>query len=185
MVAAVEPLTYKDLALTPEGDGNRYELLGGELFVTPSPSIRHARVSNRIARLEGNFVTRRALGEVIHGPADVRLSPFDVVVPDIIYISAERLNLFGIQFVEAGPDLIVEVLSPSTKLRDQTSKLQLYARTGVAEYWIVDIERSSVTVNTLNANATYDTVEVKAGRVKSRVLPDLKLSVSEIFKGLD
>lgn len=185
MVTATRPLTYKDLETTPEGDGNRYELLGGEMFVTASPSKRHAWIATKLSRLMGNHVAEHSLGMVFPVPVDVRLTPYDVVVPDIFFVSADRLHLFTARLVNGPPDLIVEVLSPSTRLRDLNQKLRLYARTGVAEYWIVDTDRKSIAVHHLNANGAYNTVPQASDAITSRVLPDLEISISELFSGLD
>ena len=172
MVVATQPLTYKDLASTPEGDGNRYELLGGEMFVTPSPAKRHIFLTSRLFLLLSNHVLQNSLGHVFHAPVDVRLTPYDVVVPDILFLSAERANIFGDRLIEGPPDLVAEVLSPSTRSRDLETKRLLYARTGVSEYWIVDIDRSSVTVHILNAAGEFDILVATDGLIESRVLPE-------------
>jgi Uma2 family endonuclease len=185
MVTAARPLTYQDLLETPEGDGNRYEILAGELIVTASPSKRHAWISFRLARRMADHVEQRSMGVVFHSPVDVRLTRYDVVVPDIIFLSAERRNIFGERFVDGAPDLIVEVLSPSTRSRDLTAKLQLYARTGVQEYWIVDPDTSDVTVYALSAQGAYELVPAVEGRICSRLLPEFELQTADLLSGID
>ncbi|MCC6792702.1 MAG: Uma2 family endonuclease [Thermomicrobiales bacterium] len=174
-------LTYEDLLKTPEGDGNRYELLGGEIFVTASPSKKHVWLVNLLtfeltAQLRG-----RNLGQVFAGPVDVRLTPHDVVVPDIVFIRQERLHIFGERCIEGAPDLIVEVLSPSTRSRDLTIKMQLYARTGVQEYWLVDPDLSTITVYVLFTTGGYEALAPAADSVASRVLSGIQLNPALLF----
>lgn len=185
MVTAFQPLTYEDLASLPEGDGNRYELLGGEMFVTASPSKRHVWIAANLSRLMGNFTAQHSLGMVFPGPADIRLTPYDVVEPDVFFLRADRLHVFNDKLVNGAPDLIVEVMSPSTRARDLTSKLQLYARTGVPEYWTVDPDALSVTVYGLDARGGYEVIVGDGVVVPSRVLPDLQLSLAEVFHGVE
>jgi Uma2 family endonuclease len=181
MAAATRGLTYEDLLETPEGDGNRYELLGGELFVSRSPQRSHVFASSRLCFLLGNHVDQRNLGQVFHGPVDVRLTPYDIVVPDIIFLKTDRLHVFGDRLVDGRPDLIVEVLAPTTRARDQIDKAQLYARTGVEEYWIVDPDAHAVTVYALSVGGTLERMSAQVGKVQSRVLPELKLDVVNLF----
>ena len=155
------------------------------MFVTASPAKKHARLSARLLRKLSDHVEQHALGEVFHTPADVRLTPYDVVVPDLFFLSAERGHLFGEKLVDGPPDLVVEILSQSTRLRDLNTKLRLYARAGVAEYWIVDPEQKSVAVHFLNAKGGYDAVPQTDHQIISRVLPEFDLSIDELFSGLD
>jgi Uma2 family endonuclease len=185
MALASRPLTYGDLLQTPEGDGNRYELLGGELFVSRSTQRSHVFASTRLCFLLGKHVDQRNVGEVFHGPVDVRLTPYDVVVPDIIFLKKDRLHVFGDRLVDGRPDLIVEVLSETTRAQDQKDKLQLYARTGIEEYWIVDPDEQVMTVYALSARGTFDHVPAREGRIRSRVLPELELDVASLFAELD
>jgi Uma2 family endonuclease len=183
MVATTNPLTYEDLTAHPEGDGNRYELLGGELFATPSPSRRHARIAANVSRLMGNHVADNGLGMVFPGPVDIRLTTFDVVIPDILFLRGDRLHLFNDKLVNGAPDLIVEVLSVSTRARDLTTKLQLCARTGVSEYWTIDSDALVVIVYALSAHGSCEVVPGDGSQVSSRVLPELELSLEQVFHG--
>ncbi len=137
MSIATRLLTYEDLCQTPD-DFNRYEIIGGELIVAPSPISKHQRVSSRLQRWFGNFVTDRDLGEIIAAPCDVKLDQHDIVQPDLLFIARERLHIIGDKYIDGAPDLLVEVLSPTTRRRDRTRKADLYARAGVREYWLAD-----------------------------------------------
>lgn len=142
----VVKLTYDDFVQFPD-DGQRHELIGGEHFVTPSPNVRHQRISLRLVQLLANWLDAHPLGQVFYAPLDVLLSGTDVVEPDILYVSNERAPaLLQSRHVTGAPDLVIEVASPGTRQRDETLKRRLYERAGVIEYWIVDPEIDVVRV---------------------------------------
>jgi len=130
-----QKLDYDDYARIPP-DRNRWEILEGDLHVTPAPSPLHQRVSKRLQRqLEGYFETR-GLGEVFNAPIDLILTPHDVVQPDLVVVTdPNRLSTRGIEGTAA---LVVEVLSPSTLDHDRTTKARRYAALGIPHYWLVD-----------------------------------------------
>ena len=130
-------LTYDDYVLFPE-DGMRHELIDGEHFVTPSPALRHQRVSVRLTVAIANWLAEHPVGEVFHAPFDVVFTRFDVVEPDLVYVSHERARDLLTETHALGADFVIEIGSPSTRRRDQTLKLALYERAGVSEYWFVD-----------------------------------------------
>jgi Uma2 family endonuclease len=130
-------LTYEDYCLLPD-DGKRYEIIEGELFVTPSPRILHQIVVSQLMSELLTFAKRRGLGRVLAAPVDVVFSKFDVVEPDILYVSKQRASVFTEKNLQGAPDLAIEVLSGGTKKRDRTTKLKLYGRFGVQEYWVID-----------------------------------------------
>jgi Uma2 family endonuclease len=132
-------LTYEDYCRLPN-DGKRYEIIDGELFVAPSPFRTHQRAVTRLTSYLSAFVEENNLGEVFVAPFDVVFSRFDVVEPDVLYVSKDRLSVLTEKNVQGAPDLVVEVLSSSTADTDKTIKLKLYARYGVREYWIIDPE---------------------------------------------
>jgi len=181
MVAVSPALTWEDLLKTPHGEAYRYELLGGRLIESCSPNVAHALVSRSVFKALDAAVSRAGLGEVFFAPIDVRRAPHDVVVPDVFYLSSERLHIQGDQFVDGAPDLIIEILSPSSRIRDLNAKHALYARAGVREYWVIDIDSSSVQVFSLGSDGTFETLESSGGRVPSRLFESLQLSVAELF----
>ncbi|HEX5482085.1 MAG TPA: Uma2 family endonuclease [Terriglobia bacterium] len=130
-------LTYEDYCLLPN-DGKRYEIIDGELFVSPAPSRAHQKVVSKLLYYLLDFVMKHQLGEVYVAPFDVVFSRFDVVEPDVLYVSNARAGILTSANVQGSPDLVVEVLSDSTEKIDRATKLKLYARFGVREYWIVD-----------------------------------------------
>jgi Uma2 family endonuclease len=135
-VPAALKFTYEDYALLPED--RRYEVIDGELFVTPSPTLRHQLVKMRLVRLLEDFAGQSGSGTVVDAPFDVVLSRHDVVQPDILFVSRTRETLLGERYADGAPDLIVEVLSPSTEARDRVLKAKRYATFGVREMWLVD-----------------------------------------------
>ena len=132
------PTTWEDVLRMPD-DGNRYEFIGGRLYVTPAPVIRHQRISRRLVGALIRFLEHAGHGEVFYAPCLVEIpDTSDRVQPDILFVSNERRAIIGEKAVLGAPDLVVEILSPSTARRDRGIKLDLYARRGVREYWIVD-----------------------------------------------
>ncbi|MCU0223670.1 MAG: Uma2 family endonuclease [Acidobacteria bacterium] len=136
-------LTYADYAALPD-DGHRYQLLEGELVMTPSPDRWHQHVSIRLGSELLNHVQVCGLGEAFAAPLDVTLDDRNVVQPDILFVSNERSGILQGDRVIGAPDLCVEILSPGTERIDRVRKLELYARFGVTHYWIVDLDARTI-----------------------------------------
>ena len=139
--------TYEDYKHTPED--KRYELLDGELIMVPAPRTGHQRTSREIEFALHAFITENDLGEVFDAPYDVVLSDTDVVQPDLLFVSKERSHIINEDNIRGAPDLVIEVLSPSTAQRDRTLKRTLYALHGVPEYWQADTDAKIAMVLTL------------------------------------
>lgn len=134
-------LEYSDYAGIPP-DRNRYEILEGDLYVTPAPSPLHQRVSKRLQRLLEAYFEDRGIGEVFNAPIDVILTPHDVVQPDLVVVTNRaQVSERGI---EGPPTVAVEILSPSTRDQDRGVKSRRYAALGITHYWIVDPEESRI-----------------------------------------
>ncbi len=127
--------TYEDYLKTP--DNVRYELIGGDLLLLPTPDTRHQRISSEILFKMVKFIEDTDLGEVFHLPCDVYLDQENLVEPDILFVSKERLNIIGEKNIQGAPDLVAEIISENNAYRDTIQKKRLYARFGVKEYWIV------------------------------------------------
>jgi Uma2 family endonuclease len=181
MVVQTKPLTYEDLLQTPEGDGKRYEIIGGVLVASASPQKRHSWLVNLLTFEMRSFARARGIGEVFAAPIDVKLTPYDDVVPDIFYLSSDRLYLFQDRFVDGPSDLVVEVLSPSTRGRDLREKFQLYARTGVLEYWVVDVDAADLTVYALTASGSFEQLPWEEDRLPTRVLAGFELDLPALL----
>ena len=140
------PTTWEDVLRMPD-DGNRYEFIGGRLYMTPAPVTRHQRISKRMWAALVRVLENPGRGEVFHAPYLVEFpGTGDRVQPDLLFVSDERREIIGEKQVTGAPDLVVEILSPSTAHRDRGVKLDLYARRGVRQYWIVDPVEDAVDV---------------------------------------
>ena len=140
------PTTWDDVQRMPD-DGNRYEFIGGRLYVTPAPVTRHQRISKRLQAALMRILEDPGHGEVFYAPFLVEFpGTGDRVQPDLLFVSDDRREIIGEKQVLGAPDLVVEILSPSTARRDRGIKLDLYARRGVRQYWIVDPVEDAVDV---------------------------------------
>jgi len=140
------PTTWEDVLRMPD-DGNRYEFIGGRLYVTPAPVTRHQRISKRLLAALMRILEDAGRGEVFKAPCLVEFpGTGDRVQPDLLFVAEERQEIISEKHVTGAPDLVVEILSPSTAHRDRGIKLDLYARSGVRQYWIVDTDEDVVDV---------------------------------------
>lgn len=180
-IPAKERYTYEDYAQLPEGAP--YQLIHGELVMSPSPSARHQRILRALFRSLDAFVVHDDLGEVLFAPMDVYLSEENTLQPDLIFIARDRRNIIGEQKIEGAPDLIVEILSPSTAYLDLTKKKRLYEMHGVKEYWTVDPEQQTVEVfeNTDDGFMQRARV-VESGTAASTLLDDFTVDLDDLFQ---
>ncbi len=172
--------TYEDYKLLPED--RRYEIVEGELLVTPAPSTRHQGILVRLILRMATFVEAGNLGRVLPAPTDVILANESIVQPDLLFVTRGRQGIIDPGGgVNGSPDLVVEILSPSTASRDQVVKRKLYGKYGVREYWIVDPTAHSIEVLTLEQGG-LDTWRVfpAGSSLTSPLLPGLSLSVDDI-----
>jgi Uma2 family endonuclease len=182
-VRVVPGQTLADLRALPEG--TLAQLIDGTLVMSPSPTSSHQRIVSRFDRTMGVFVDREGLGELFVSPFDVFLTDTHLFQPDLVFVVADRLHLISRRGLEGAPDLVVEVLSPSTGYYDLTQKRDAYEHAGVREYWIVDPERRTVEVLTLEGEAyrTAATAE-REGRVESTLLEGFSVEAGRLFGGL-
>jgi len=143
---ALSQITWQDVQQLPD-DGHRHEAIEGELHVTPAPSIRHQRVSQKLEQELLRLLEAPGHGIVIDAPVGVEFpSTGEGVQPDIVFVSSARTHIIADAAIRGAPDLVVEILSPTTERRDRGVKRKLYERQGVFEYWIVDLEGETVEV---------------------------------------
>ena len=176
-------LTYDDFVLFPD-DGRRHELIDGEHYVTPSPNLKHQAVSANLLALIWTYLRQNPIGKVYGAPLDVVFSHFDVVEPDLLYVSAARREVLTAKNVQGAPDLVVEIGSPSTRRRDEKLKHQLYERFNVTEYWVVDPDIDVVRVYRLQDRKYQRAQELSLDHsdvLTTALLPGLELKLSEIF----
>ena len=172
--------TYEDYKHTPED--KRYELLDGELIMVLAPRTAHQRTSRDILIPINTFVAENDLGEVFIAPCDVVLSDTDVVQPDLLFVSKERSHIINEDNICGAPDLVIEVLSPSTAQRDRTLKRTLYALHGVPEYWQADTDAKIAMVLTLD-NGEYKVAGIygEGQTLVSPLLQGFTLEIDKIF----
>jgi Uma2 family endonuclease len=178
-------LTYHDFVLFPD-DGKRHELIDGEHYVTPSPNTRHQRISGNLFLMIGAWLEDHPIGQLFYAPLDVVLSNVDVVEPDLLYMSNERAaQVMTSLHVKGVPELVIEIGSPATRKRDETTKRRLYERFGVTEYWVVDPDLDLIRIYRRNGEHFDRAVEVSHERgdvLTTPLLQGLELPLQRIFR---
>lgn len=174
-------LTYADWLELPE-DKRRHELIGGELIVSPSPSVGHQHAVREIGVRMYQYAQENG-GEAFFLPLDVKLSEEDVLQPDVFYVRPENLDRFTERGLAGPPDLAVEVSSPSTRQRDLNRKLRLYEGHGVSEYWFVDPDATRIDVYLLESGR-YGPPRVlgPGGTLRPSVMPGLEIHVEDVLR---
>lgn len=180
--------TYDDYALLPENGAPElnthisYQLVEGELIVSPAPAFWHQDISMRLSAAIHNHVVANDLGYVATAPVDVVLSPTDTPQPDIVFIAKLRRAIITDANIQGAPDLVVEIVSPTSDRRDRQTKFALYARFGVAHYWIVDPRLRLLDEYSCSGNK-YETVrEWRAEEVfMPRLFSGLSIPLDEVF----
>jgi Uma2 family endonuclease len=176
--------TYEDYLLFPD-DGKRHEIIDGDHYMTPSPSTKHQHVSMNLSNLLFNHLKVHRGGRIFTAPTDVVLSDLDVVQPDLLFVSAARASLITETCVQGAPDLVIEILSETTRKTDEIIKRKLYEKFGVGEYWIVDPELETVKVYRRSAQGGYvraaELTRETNAVLTTPLLPDLTIPLAEIF----
>src|SRR5215218_1885409 len=182
-VERVQPrVSFADLERAPE-DGRRYELYDGEVYVVPAPIPRHQVVQHTAAEAL-RAICRQHGGFAVGSPIDIVFSDYDVLQPDVVYFGPTRAHLVDLdRAIRDAPDLCVEILSPSTEATDRGRKMQMFARSGVPEYWIVDPVKETIEVHRLQAGS-YVLAQraAKDDEVQSPVVRNTALRVGRIFR---
>ena len=176
-------LTYEDYLLFPE-DGNRHEILDGEHYVTAAPYPRHQSVLVELTSWIAPFVRQHRLGRFYVAPVDVLLARHDIVQPDLLFISNASMKILTEKNVQGAPDLVVEVLSDSTRKRDEGIKLQRYDLLGVQEYWVVDPKRSEARIYRRSGEHLQQAADLSAASrdfLTSPFFPGLQIPLFDVF----
>lgn len=163
-------------------DGKRYELIDGEVIVSPSRGEKHQRASGRLYVSWAVHVEKNKLGRVYYAPFDVVFSEKTALQPDLLFISKARLGIIGPEYIIGAPDLVAEILSPSRPAYDRVTKLEQYALYSVAEYWIIDPMAENVEIYLLvgkryELKGTFTASQM----LRTPLLPGWELSVSSLF----
>ncbi len=181
-IAEEKKCTYEDYLKTP--DDKRYELIEGELLMTPAPAPRHQKISRELGYEFLRIVKEKKIGELFYAPCDVYLDNENVVQPDILFITKDRLDIIGEKNIQGAPDLVVEIISESTAYRDLVQKKCLYAKYGVKEYWVVVPEHEIVEVYVLRESlyGLHNTFR-KGDSLDSPSFPDFHIGLTNVFEG--
>ena len=177
-----ERYTYEDYARLPEGAP--YQLIGGQLIMVPAPIPHHQEVSKRLEYLLYEHVElKQKLGKVYDAPIDIYFEDEETYQPDIIFISNERLQIIKEDKIEGAPDMVIEILSPSTAYYDLVHKKDVYARHGVKEYWIVDpMEKKIEVYENKNGEWTLFKKAGKSERINSIIIDGFEVEIDAIFR---
>lgn len=168
------------------GDAHRYELLRGRIVMTPPAAYPHGAIETRISAPMSVFVRASGLGEVFGSSQGFRLPTDDIVEPDVAFVARARLEaaapVVG-EFLRVVPDVVVEILSPSTRDYDVNEKRGIYERAGVREYWLVDPDARRVTILSLDDRGAFrDRSDlVRGGFASSGVLEGFRLELRDVF----
>ena len=176
-------LTYEDYLLFPD-DGKRHEVIDGDHNVTPAPKTKHQKVSFNLTVAMGSFVKQKGLGLVLAAPSDVILSDENVVQPDLLFVSTARASIVTEDNIHGAPDLVVEIISETTRKKDEVTKRKLYERFGVQEYWVVDPELETVKIFRRAQQGYSRAVELSKEAndiLTTKLLAGLNLALTEIF----
>jgi Uma2 family endonuclease len=171
-----------DIWDTPD-DGKRYEVIDGALYVTPPPGWGHQRGITKLILIVGGHVYQNGLGEVVPAPIGVKLDDENGIEPDLVYVSNERRQIIVERGVLGAPDLIVEVLSPSTQSRDRGIKMRRYAAAGVPHYWMLNYRDPALEAYRLTAEGYQMVGHFRPGDVfRPEVFPGLEIRIGDIFE---
>src|ERR1043166_897597 len=174
-------LTYEDYVVLPN-DGRRYEILEGELSVTPAPSTKHQTASGNLFVILAQYIKERNLGKLFHAPIDLILESSSILQPDLLFVSSAHQRIITERAIEGVPDLVVEILSPTTTRTDRVTKAQIYARHSGPAYWIVDPERQNIEIYLLEG-AVYRLAATLEGKTPMPAPPfeELKIAAADLF----
>lgn len=181
MFAVKEKHTIKDYKLLPEGAP--YQLIEGELVMTPSPTTFHQIISGNLFGKMRDMVKEKGAGLVLFAPLDIYLDDENVFQPDIVFIPKQRRDIIRDDGIHGAPDMVIEILSPSTAYYDIKKKFKIYEKFGVKEYWIVDPEMKGVELFSLTEQAKFllSAALAEQGTVRSGILAGFEITLEEIF----
>lgn len=171
--------TYADYCKIPP-DRHRHEIIDGRHYVTPSPEIGHQRAGSRLVHQLMAQIDDVGLGETFSAPLDVHLGRGTVVQPDLVVVHRDNRAVLGTKKVTGVPDLLVEILSPSSGKRDRTLKRDRYERAGVREYWLVDREARVVQQFVLRGGV-YSEPLTCAEHLRCRVFRGVVIDVTRLW----
>lgn len=181
MAVQSRSLTYEDLDRLRETRDERLELIEGELFVTPAPSLSHQDVSANYYSWLRRAIADSGRGRVYYAPVDMRLAERTIVQPDLVVVLSDRFEILTPARIEGAPSLVIEIVSPSTTAYDRVTKRGVYPKYGVPEYWLVDFEAWTVTVFSDPRDGRYQRETVYDDTAVSATIPGLFIDLADLF----
>jgi Uma2 family endonuclease len=183
MTSVISKLTYDEFQTLPRDGSKRFELIEGEVYMTPSPNTKHQRAVVKLLRLLVDHVEQHDLGEVFIAPYDIVFSKWTALEPDLLFIRKDRASIVTEANVQGAPDLVIEILSPSNKAYDRKTKLRAYEKAGVPEIWYFDPEDDSAEILNLGGDGLYVVTAKLSGKapIVSKALPGLSLTLGRVF----
>jgi Uma2 family endonuclease len=183
MNVAEKLATYADYVKTPEGAA--YQLINGELIMAAPPGIRHQEVAANIFNKLSPFVRKHKLGKVFHAPTDVYFSNHETFQPDILFIETKRLNIIEEECINGAPDVVFEILSPTTGYYDLAHKKNVYESSRVTEYWVVDPREETIELFENKSKKFVSLVKLTTrGTIHSKLIAGFSLKLENVFEGI-
>jgi Uma2 family endonuclease len=180
-VEIVPKLTFEQFRQLPD-DGKQYELVCGEVHLTPSPTTKHQIILYRLVSSLDVYLSKNPLGKLLFAPLDVRLSVDTALQPDLIFIANAHAAIIQEDYIRGTPDLVVEVLSPSTTAHDRATKSPIYAEAGVGEMWIIDPQAMTIEILKLQGNKYLVEAALAGSRaLTSTCFPGWELPLHDLF----
>lgn len=176
-------LNYEDYLLFPE-DGKRHEIIEGEHYMAPSPNVRHQSISGNLAFILNQYIEEHNLGKILYAPMDVVLSYENIVQPDILFISKKNYGIITPQNIQGSPDLMIEIMSESSRKLDRLIKMKTYGKFGVEEYWLVDPAINQIEIFRKNKTGLnlFKSIQEEQGELTSPLFPGLKVNLKKVFE---
>lgn len=167
-------------------DGNLYQLIEGELIMSPAPSYEHQKIHRSISFIIMKYLAENNIGELLYAPADVILDENNTFQPDLFIILNENKDIIKHKGVFGTPDIIFEILSPASVMTDRHKKFDIYEKYGVKEYWLIDHNNQAIEVFALKDKKFYlFSSGALKGKVKSKIMKDFEIDISAIFPAND
>lgn len=186
MVIEIKQTTYHELRQMEfdENDNSFYELLDGEIMKRSAPTPYHQELSGNLYEVIKSFVKKHKIGKIFYAPIDVFLDEYNAPQPDLVYLSSGKAGFITNEGIVGVPDLVIEIISPTSVLRDRITKKNIYERFGITEYWLVDANNQEIEIYTIEKGKyeLFSSVSLfESNELKSKVLADLEVNLNEIF----
>lgn len=176
--------TYLEFLQMDLDEGFLYELLNGQIVHRSAPSLKHQEVLSELNDIVKKYTKENNLGKVYFAPVDVCLDDNNVPQPDLVFVSNKNKKITEGDYINGIPELVVEIISKGSVVRDRVTKKNIYERFGILEYWLIDLENQTIEVYNINKNNQYDlesSAEYSDEKIKSKVLKGLEIKLSELF----